>query len=213
MIGRALRVGNYSYPIIGVMPDSVRFPAAERRLVDSSEVPGRGDARARYPLGERDWAIARRRHHPVRAARISRRYRRGLASQFPATDANWTPVVEPLKEETVGGVRRSLWILFGAVTLRAADHVRERGLPAAGTSPRSRARNRHPILAGCAPGPSDPRTAARSPVPGDSRAASSGWPCRSREPVSSAAPPRFCRAPTKSIWTGESSRSRYRSVC
>ena len=39
-----------------------------------------------------------------------------LASQFPATDANWTPLVEPLKEETVGGIRRSLWILFGAVS-------------------------------------------------------------------------------------------------
>lgn len=39
-----------------------------------------------------------------------------LGAQFPATDANWIPIVEPLKEETVGGVRRSLWILFGAVT-------------------------------------------------------------------------------------------------
>ena len=39
-----------------------------------------------------------------------------LALQFPATDANWRPIVEPLKEQTVGGVRRSLWILFGAVS-------------------------------------------------------------------------------------------------
>jgi predicted permease len=39
-----------------------------------------------------------------------------LAAQFPATDANWTALVEPLKEQAVGGVRRSLWILFGAVS-------------------------------------------------------------------------------------------------
>src|ERR1700733_8527240 len=38
-----------------------------------------------------------------------------LASDFPLTDADWSPVVQPLKEETVGGMRRSLWILFGAV--------------------------------------------------------------------------------------------------
>ncbi len=37
--------------------------------------------------------------------------------QFPQTDANWTAFAEPLKEETVGGARRSLWILYGAVSL------------------------------------------------------------------------------------------------
>jgi hypothetical protein len=31
-----------------------------------------------------------------------------LAIQFPKTDAHWTTLVEPLKEETVGGARRSL---------------------------------------------------------------------------------------------------------
>jgi hypothetical protein len=36
--------------------------------------------------------------------------------KFPGTDADWSPPVEPLKEETLGGVRRSLWILFGAVS-------------------------------------------------------------------------------------------------
>ena len=40
-----------------------------------------------------------------------------LALQYPATDSKWTATVEPLKEDTVGGVRKSLWILFGAVSL------------------------------------------------------------------------------------------------
>jgi putative ABC transport system permease protein len=40
-----------------------------------------------------------------------------LGRQFPKTDANWTVDIQPLKENTVGGVRRSLWVLFGSVSL------------------------------------------------------------------------------------------------
>jgi putative ABC transport system permease protein len=40
-----------------------------------------------------------------------------LGKQFPKTDAKLAVAVERLKEDTVGGVRRSLWILFGSVTL------------------------------------------------------------------------------------------------
>jgi putative ABC transport system permease protein len=40
-----------------------------------------------------------------------------LARQFPKPDAEISPRVELLKESTVGGVRRSLWILFGSVSL------------------------------------------------------------------------------------------------
>jgi putative ABC transport system permease protein len=40
-----------------------------------------------------------------------------LGDQFPQTDKGWSARAIPLKEETVGGVRRSLWLLFGAVTL------------------------------------------------------------------------------------------------
>ena len=40
-----------------------------------------------------------------------------LAMAYPANDANWTALLEPLKDTKVGGVRRSLWVLFGAVSL------------------------------------------------------------------------------------------------
>ena len=40
-----------------------------------------------------------------------------LGEQFPQTDKGWTARAIPLKEEKIGGVRRSLWLLFGAVTL------------------------------------------------------------------------------------------------
>jgi putative ABC transport system permease protein len=40
-----------------------------------------------------------------------------LALAYPATDADWTTSVAPLKDGTVGGARKSLWILFGAVSV------------------------------------------------------------------------------------------------
>src|SRR5437899_3411771 len=40
-----------------------------------------------------------------------------LAQQYPRTDAGWAATLVPLKEEQIGGVRRSLWLLLGAVAL------------------------------------------------------------------------------------------------
>jgi len=40
-----------------------------------------------------------------------------LGKQYPQTDADLTPGIVPLKETTIGGVRSSLWMLFGAVSL------------------------------------------------------------------------------------------------
>src|SRR5262249_25838914 len=42
---------------------------------------------------------------------------RRLGEQFPETDKGWAASVVALKEEQVGGVRRSLWLLFAAVGL------------------------------------------------------------------------------------------------
>lgn len=40
-----------------------------------------------------------------------------LGSQYPKTDAKLKVIVQSLKEVTVGGVHRSLWILFGSVSV------------------------------------------------------------------------------------------------
>ncbi len=40
-----------------------------------------------------------------------------MGRQFPQTDKDLSVETEPLKETVVAGVRRSLWILFGSVTL------------------------------------------------------------------------------------------------
>jgi hypothetical protein len=40
-----------------------------------------------------------------------------LGKEYPRTDLDLTVRIEPLKEVKVGGIRRSLWILFGSVSL------------------------------------------------------------------------------------------------
>ncbi len=138
VIGKALRVSNYSYPIIGVMPNSVQFPAPNVDLWVPAKLPPvvmrARESRWESAIGRlKEDATMQSAQADLSAVQAQ------LAAQFPATDAHWQPVVEPLKEETVGGVRRSLWILFGAVTfvllitcanvaclLLAQAHARER---------------------------------------------------------------------------------------
>jgi putative ABC transport system permease protein len=115
VVGKALRVGNYTYPIIGVMPDSVRFPAGNVDFWIPAKLPPfvmrARDARWESAVGRLQEGATMQSAQADLSTVQAR-----LASQFPGTDANWSPLVEPLKEETVGGVRRSLWILFGAVS-------------------------------------------------------------------------------------------------
>ena len=40
-----------------------------------------------------------------------------LARQYAKTDSEIRPSIDPLKEATVGGTKKSLWILFGSVSL------------------------------------------------------------------------------------------------
>jgi putative ABC transport system permease protein len=115
VVGKALRVGNYSYPIIGVMPDSVRFPASNVDFWIPAKLPPFlmrvREARWESAVGRLKEGVT------LQSARADlSTVQARLAAQFPTTDGNWSPIVEPLKEEMVGGVRRSLWILFGAVS-------------------------------------------------------------------------------------------------
>jgi putative ABC transport system permease protein len=115
VLGRLLRSGPYSYPIVGVMPDSVRFPAPNVDFWTPAKFPP-FVMRARAGRWESVVGRLKEGATPQAAQADLAAAQARLGEQFPATDANWTPIVEPLKEETVGGVRRSLWILFGAVS-------------------------------------------------------------------------------------------------
>ena len=116
VLGRKLRIDGYSGSIVGVMPASFGFP---NREVDTwGSVPT--DAPYAQDRGS-TWYLAIGRLKPgvtMDQARADlETVQAQLGKQYPQTDADLKPGMAPLKETTVGGVRSSLWMLFGAVSL------------------------------------------------------------------------------------------------
>jgi putative ABC transport system permease protein len=116
VVGKQLHFGKFSYSIIGVMPASFLLPL---RGVDlwSVSTPDAPYARSR----EATWfnVIGRLKagvsveQAQANLATVQAR----LGKAFPKTDVDIVVGVQPLKEETVGGVRESLWLLFSSVSL------------------------------------------------------------------------------------------------
>jgi putative ABC transport system permease protein len=115
-IGKNLRLGQWSYQIIGVMPPSIEFV---QRNIDlwSVSAPDFPFARNR----DLTWFTGIGRLKPgvtlVQARADLATVQADLARQFPKPDAQLRTGIEPLKEQTVAGVRESLWVVFGSVTL------------------------------------------------------------------------------------------------
>ncbi len=116
VVGKRLRLEKYSITIVGVMPASFLFPDHD---VDVW-IPNPMDA----PYGQSrasTWFTVIGRLKPgvtVSQARADlNRVQAQLGRQYPKTDADLSVDIQPLKEDTVGGVRRSLWVLFGSVSL------------------------------------------------------------------------------------------------
>ena len=116
VLGKTLRLPRTPFVIVGVMPPSFAFPDRDVDLW--------GSAPPDAPYAQRrdlTWFNAVGRLKPgvsLAAARANlAAVQAGLGRQFPDPDASITPVMEPLKDVTVGGVRRSLWLLFGSVSL------------------------------------------------------------------------------------------------
>jgi predicted permease len=116
VVGRSLTLGSESYEVLGVMPASLQYPAAEVDVyVPYSTIPETSIPRLR-PVRVLD-VVARARpgitESQLRAelGAIAAR----LAQTYPE-DASWGAVtVVPLREATTGDVRRGLLLLFGAV--------------------------------------------------------------------------------------------------
>lgn len=116
VIGKTLRIGQTSLPVIGVLPAS--FGLLESDIDLWTPVPGGAPwTQSRLAL----WYTTIGRLNP--GASISQA-RADLASaqaqlgaQFPKTDHDITVDVEPLRESATGGLGRSLWLLFGSVSL------------------------------------------------------------------------------------------------
>ncbi len=116
VIGKTLRLNQWSYPIIGVMPPSIEF--VQRNIdVWSVSPPDFPIARNR----DLTWFTGIGRLKPgvtlAQARADLALVQADLARQFPKPDAEIHTAIEPLKEQTIGGVRESLWVVFGSVTL------------------------------------------------------------------------------------------------
>ncbi len=115
VIGKTLRIGA-AYSITGVMPPSFRFPDRDVDLWSVS-APDAPYAQSR----ESTWYTGIGRLKPGGTLAEARAnlaaVQSNLGRQYPKTDAVISSVIQPLKEKLVGGVRESLWLLFGSVTL------------------------------------------------------------------------------------------------
>ena len=115
-IGRPIKLGQTAYSVVGVMPESFRFPDRE---VDGF-IPNQVDA----PYSQsRDstWFTAigrmkeRTRLATAQADLTAVQVR--LGQQFPQSDSKVLIELEPLKHEILDGVGKSLWLFYGSVSL------------------------------------------------------------------------------------------------
>jgi putative ABC transport system permease protein len=115
VLERIVRIGEQAIPIVGVMPESFRFPDRDVDLFTPTIYEP-------FVFDRRNlWMRGYGRLEPgvsVEQARTDLELiQRRLAEQYPDTDRDVGVYVEQLKETTVGSARGSLWLLFGAVSV------------------------------------------------------------------------------------------------
>ena len=116
VLTKAVRFGNRSYQVVGVMPATFVF--ADRDVdwwvaewIDAPWSKAR-EFRSSMGIGRlRAGVTLKQARADLDAAQAQ------LARTFPDLEKDIRPVTVPLKEDIVGGSRRSLWLLFGAVTV------------------------------------------------------------------------------------------------
>ena len=115
-IGKGLRIAGSIFPIVGVMPASFRFPDRDVDLW-SPMPPNAPWAQSReetwYNVIGRLKAGVGVEHARSNLAAVQH----ALSEQYPKSDGDISVLIKPLKEATVGGARKSLWLLFGSVSL------------------------------------------------------------------------------------------------
>jgi putative ABC transport system permease protein len=116
VIGRTWTVGGATRTIIAVMPPWMRYPTATTEawlpIQASQRLTQARQARFLTAIGRLAPGVTAEQARQDLDAIQAR-----LGEQFPETDKGWAVELVPLKEEKVGGVRRSLWFLLAAVGL------------------------------------------------------------------------------------------------
>ena len=126
IIGRTLYVSGVSREIIGVMPEKFRFPSASTEiwlplaLDPSNPFPGgfNYDAVARLRPGV-SIADAQRDFRSIlpRVVDVSPMMAPGLTTQMLLEQAQPQPVITPMRDDVVGGVASTLWIVAATAGL------------------------------------------------------------------------------------------------
>jgi putative ABC transport system permease protein len=116
VLGRSIRLGTASIPIVGVMPATFRFPdrTVDLWMAVSVDAPYAQSRQMTWYTG-----IGRLRPGvtPAQARENLTAVQAQLAEQHPETDRDLGAGVVPLDQSTVGDAGSSLWLLFGAVTV------------------------------------------------------------------------------------------------
>ena len=116
-IGKKLHIGGFAYSIIGVMPASFRFP---NREVDLWAVSA-PDAPYAQRRDEIWFTVIENRLKPGvgihQAIADLNTVQSRLGKQYAKPDNELSVSITPLKEVITGGVRSSLWLLYGSVSL------------------------------------------------------------------------------------------------
>ncbi|HTI61910.1 MAG TPA: ABC transporter permease, partial [Gemmatimonadaceae bacterium] len=113
VVGRRVQLGGESYEIVGVMPQSFRFPApAVQMYIPYSTIPDAAIPRLR---GVRILDVVARMKAGVTVGQANAEMNaitRGLAEQYPEDKTLGAAAVEPLRDSIVGNVRSGLLVLL-----------------------------------------------------------------------------------------------------
>jgi putative ABC transport system permease protein len=116
VVGQRLILSGATRTIVGIMPPSFRYPTAATEIWIPAQAPTfllrARQARFYAAVGRLKPGVSVEQAEADLTTIQTR-----LGEQYPETDQGWGASLTPLKEEQVGGVRRSIWLLFGAVAL------------------------------------------------------------------------------------------------
>jgi putative ABC transport system permease protein len=113
IVGKTIHLDGSAYTVIGVMPSSFAKPESATLWV-----PLIMTAQEKAVRGEHSMAAVARLKSGITVQQAQAQLdaiAARIAEQYPADSAGWGAAVVPLREETVGDVRRPLLMLFGAV--------------------------------------------------------------------------------------------------
>jgi putative ABC transport system permease protein len=110
VVGKAVTLSDQLYTVIGVMPDLDPKPPDLWVPIDLPEEAQKVGRHANNVIGRLKPGVT------VEQAQSELAYiARSLEQRFPNSNTGHGALVIPLHEQTVGKVRRELWVLFGAV--------------------------------------------------------------------------------------------------